>query len=70
LEKGGGNMGTLIGLIMVGITENEPEMVIRGITEIIPILLIIVVSLVFGILNYRTNRKILKKLESREEINK
>lgn len=63
-------MGTLIGLIMVGITENEPEMVIRGVTEIIPILLIIVVSLVFGILNYRTNRKILKKLESREEINK
>lgn len=63
-------MSTLIGLIVMGISANDPGMVMQGIVELIPILLIIVVSLVFGILNYRTNKKILKKLESREEINK
>lgn len=41
-------------------------MAIQILLELIPIILIAIISLIFGILNYRTNKKILKKMEGME----
>lgn len=41
------------------------ELAIPYILDLLPIFLIAAIALVFGILNYRTNKKILKKLEEK-----
>lgn len=55
-------MGTIYRLLITGYS----EMAIQILLELIPIILIAIISLIFGILNYRTNKKILKKMEGME----